>query len=84
MNRCLFSLFTEISLVCVFVCVDQHALTHSARGKWSELEVDWVLSTLAATSIQFRYVVVVIVVVVEMNIIKVALSHCYCKITVQC
>jgi len=29
-------------------------------------------------------VVVVVVVVVEINIIKVALSHCCCKTTVQC
>jgi len=31
-----------------------------------------------------QLVCVVVVVVVEMNIIKVALSHCCCKITVQC
>ena len=29
-------------------------------------------------------ITVVVVVVVEMNIIKVALSHCCCKTTVQC
>ena len=34
----------------------QSALTHSEAGAWSELTVDWTLSTLVATSVEFRYV----------------------------
>jgi len=49
-------LLMEMKLVHVYLSLYQSTLTHSAAGAWSELAVDWTLSSLATTSVQFRYV----------------------------
>ena len=58
-------------------------ILHRIYGKFLGLRA-YIRKQINNIFYRWRQLVCVVVVVVEMNIIKVALSHCCCKITVQC